>query len=109
MGISASFLVSNLPGNLVLSVIALLITVGLVVPIEDDKGYILLFNVLKYLGRYRVFYKRSALQEKKEQAQEQAEEQAAGKKKKLSLAAAEGRGLRACGNISGGYHALYGN
>ena len=44
MGISASFLVSNLPGNLVLSVIALLITVGLVVPIEDDKGYILLFK-----------------------------------------------------------------
>ena len=33
--------------------------------IEDDKGYILLFNVLKYLGRYRVFYKRSALQGKK--------------------------------------------
>ena len=50
MGISASFLVSNLPGNLVLSVIALLITVGLVVPIEDDKGYISLFNVPEILG-----------------------------------------------------------
>ena len=100
MGISASFLVSNLPGNLVLSVIALLITVGLVVPIEDDKGYILLFNVLKYLGRYRVFYKRSALQEKKEQAQEQAEEQAAGKKKKLSLGSGRRKGPAGLPGIS---------
>ena len=100
MGISASFLVSNLPGNLVLSVIALLITVGLVVPIEDDKGYILLFNVLKYLGRYRVFYKRSALQEKKEQAQEQAEEQAAGRKKKLSLGSGKRKGPAGLPGIS---------
>ena len=100
MGISASFLVSNLPGNLVLSVIALLSTVGLVVPIEDDKGYILLFNVLKYLGRYRVFYKRSALQEKKEQAQEQAEEQAAGRKKKLSLGSGKRKGPAGLPGIS---------
>ena len=96
MGISASFLVSNLPGNLVLSVIALLITVGLVVPIEDDKGYILLFNVLKYLGRYRVFYKRSALQEKRSRHRNRQRSRPLAGKRSSLLAAAEGRGLRAC-------------
>ena len=38
MGLSASFLVSNLPAHLALSIVTLIITVGLVVPIEDGKG-----------------------------------------------------------------------
>ena len=59
MGLSASLLVSNLPAHLALSIVTLMITVALVVPIEDDKGYILIYNLLKYAGRYKVFYKRS--------------------------------------------------
>ena len=61
MGLSASFLVSNLPAHLALSIVTLIITVGLVVPIEDDKGYILIYNVLKYAGRYKIFYKISKI------------------------------------------------
>ncbi len=67
MGLSASLLVSNLPAHLALSIVTLMITVALVVPIEDDKGYILIYNLLKYAGRYKVFYKRSVMDGSKDE------------------------------------------
>lgn len=60
LGISASFLAANLPGHIIIAAAALILTVGLVIPIEDDKGYLMLYHVLKYFGRVRTFYKKSA-------------------------------------------------
>ena len=80
MGLSASFLVSNLPAHLALSIVTLIITVGLVVPIEDDKGYILIYNVLKYAGRYKIFYKRSAKEAVFKEAASREKQEDTGKK-----------------------------
>lgn len=55
---ATSILPSNLPGNTILAGIVALITVMLVVPIEDDRGYILAYQAIKYLARSRVFTKR---------------------------------------------------
>ncbi|MDO4265436.1 MAG: ATP-binding protein [Eubacteriales bacterium] len=63
-GVAVSLLVSNLPGHLYLMVLVLLITVALIVPIDDDKGYQLLFHVLKYAARPRIFYKKRTLENK---------------------------------------------
>ncbi len=57
-GLSISFLVSNIPFAFVPALIISLITVLLIMPIEDDKGYLMLYYVLKYLGRQKVFKKR---------------------------------------------------
>ena len=84
MGLSASFLVSNLPAHLALSIVTLIVTAGLVIPIEDDKGYILIYNVLKYAGRYKVFYKRSARERQSQMEKAQAQTDTSGKKGKAA-------------------------
>ncbi len=60
LGVSSSLLASNLPGHLYLAVLVLVVTVGLVVAVDDDKGYQIVYHVMKYLGRLKVFYKRAA-------------------------------------------------
>ncbi|MCR4745055.1 MAG: DUF87 domain-containing protein [Lachnospiraceae bacterium] len=50
-----SLAVSNLPGRFAFAIAALILTVGLVFPLEDDKGYLLLLYALRYFGRPRVF------------------------------------------------------
>ena len=84
MGLSASFLVSNLPAHLALSIVTLIVTAGLVIPIEDDKGYILIYNVLKYAGRYKVFYKRSARERQSQMEKAQAQTDTSEKKGKAA-------------------------
>ncbi len=79
VGISASLLVSNLPGGWVMSMIAVLITVVLVFPMEDDKGYLFLYHILKYAARSRVFRKKS-MEIPEQQEESKAEEGAEGKK-----------------------------
>lgn len=66
LGIASSFLVSNLPFNLPLSIISLIVTAALVVPLDDDKGYMLIYSSLKYLGRHKIFYKQSFLEREQE-------------------------------------------
>ncbi len=58
MGLAVSILVSNLPGRLMLMMAVILITVALIFPLDDDKGYQLLFYVVKYFARGRVFHRR---------------------------------------------------
>ncbi len=58
VGICAALLVSNLPGKWFMLVAVLMIVVALIVPLDDDKGYLLLYNVVRYFARYRHFYKR---------------------------------------------------
>lgn len=79
LGLSASLLTANLPGHLVLSAVMLILTIGLVFPVEDDKGYMTMYYVLKYAARIKRFRKRSS--------QEAVMEEEKGKKKKKRKAA----------------------
>lgn len=77
MALAVSVLVSNLPGRLILMTLILILTVGLVFPIDDDKGYLMLFHLIRYLARPRVFVRRDAVPK---------EEQEDSRKKKKSRA-----------------------
>ena len=58
LALTVSLLVANVPGHLFMAIAVVLLTAGLVVPIDDDKGYMMLFFFLKYIARPRVFQKR---------------------------------------------------
>ncbi len=58
MALAVSMFLANIPGHITLSLIIAVITIGLVIPLGDDKGYLFLFYALKYLGRKRVFTKK---------------------------------------------------
>ncbi|MCR5118462.1 MAG: ATP-binding protein [Lachnospiraceae bacterium] len=60
LALAVSVFLSNLPGHFLLSMIIAILTVGMVIPLGDDKGYLFLFYLLKYLGRKRVFKKKNA-------------------------------------------------
>ncbi len=60
LGIASSLFLSNLPFHYFLCAVILLITVALVIPIDDDKGYSFLLHVITFFGRYRSYEKRSA-------------------------------------------------
>ena len=57
VGLSLAFalLLSDLPLRSVFFVIVLVLTVGLVVPIDDDKGYRFIYYSMKYLANQRQF------------------------------------------------------
>lgn len=77
LSICASLIVSNFPGKWIIALAVAFITVGLVFPIDDDKGYILLFNTIKYGARDKKFHK-------KESPAEKEAKEGDGKKKKKS-------------------------
>ena len=58
--LTMSFGISNLPGHLIMASIVLVLTVMLVFPFGDDKGYHLLIYALRFIGRPRHFIKRNA-------------------------------------------------
>lgn len=60
LSLSASFLTANLPGHMVIATVMLIATVGLLFPIEDDKGYMTLYYILKYGVRIKKFKKRGS-------------------------------------------------
>ena len=53
-----SFAVSNLPGKFIWAMVMLAITVCLVIPLGDEKGYMIVICGLKYLGQPRHFMKK---------------------------------------------------
>lgn len=53
--LASSLLLSDLPFHMTLSGLVLAVTIGIVVPIDDEKGYMTLFAALKYLARYKTF------------------------------------------------------
>ncbi|MBO5551141.1 MAG: DUF87 domain-containing protein, partial [Lachnospiraceae bacterium] len=62
-----SFAVSNLPARFFFAMTMLVITVLLVIPLGDEKGYMLVLYGLRYLGQPRYFVKSTAdTREKKE-------------------------------------------
>ncbi|MBR3736028.1 MAG: hypothetical protein IKN07_09100, partial [Lachnospiraceae bacterium] len=88
VGLAISLMFSNLPGKYIMMVIVLLLTVSMVVPIDDDKGYLFLLYLIRYLGRKREFTKKSVREAEEAQSADQiakrmAEAAAAGKKYKM--------------------------
>ncbi len=58
--LTVMLLMANIPGHFVMAVIVAAITAGLVLPLDDDKGYLMLIYFLRYLGRPKSFKKKSA-------------------------------------------------
>ncbi|MBQ7680438.1 MAG: DUF87 domain-containing protein [Butyrivibrio sp.] len=52
---------ANIPGHFYMALVVAIITVGLVIPVDDDKGYLMIIYFLRYLGRPRNFTKKSVL------------------------------------------------
>ncbi|MCR5626186.1 MAG: DUF87 domain-containing protein [Lachnospiraceae bacterium] len=53
-----SLAISNLPLHIPLAIIALVITIALVFPIDEDRGYLLVLYALRYFGRPRCFHRK---------------------------------------------------
>ena len=49
---------ANIPGHWAMAIIVAVITAALIIPIDDDKGYLMIIYFLRYLGRPRNFKKR---------------------------------------------------
>ena len=67
--LAVSLFLSNLPGRVIISLFVAIFTIAMVVPLGDDKGYLFVLYLIKYLGRRREFVKRSVME-----AEEDAEE-----------------------------------
>lgn len=61
--IAISFAVSNLPGKFIFAGVMAVITASLVIPIGDEKGYMIVLFGLRYLGQPRQFVKRSKVED----------------------------------------------
>ena len=61
--LTVMLLMANIPGHYVAALIVAAVTAALIVPIDDDKGYLMLIYFLRYLGRPKQVVKRSALEE----------------------------------------------
>ena len=53
LAVIGAIFMSDLPGHRVVAVILLIILVGMIVPIDDDKGYLMVYNAFLYLARYK--------------------------------------------------------
>ncbi|MCR4763563.1 MAG: DUF87 domain-containing protein [Lachnospiraceae bacterium] len=56
---------ANVPGHWAMAIIVAVITAALIIPIDDDKGYLMIIYFLRYLGRPRSFKKRGDGESKK--------------------------------------------
>lgn len=56
--IATAVFMSNLPFKLWIIIGVVIIFAALIIPLDGDKGYMMIINVLKYLARYRKFVKR---------------------------------------------------
>ena len=55
MGLAFAILLSDLPGRIPLFTVVLVLSIGLVVPLDDDKGYMFIYYGLKYLANQHQF------------------------------------------------------
>ena len=99
IGLTISLVFSNLPGKYVLAVILGLFTIAMVVPIDDDKGYLFVLYLIRYLGRKRVFSKRSVREAKEAEFQEKLDKAYAEAKER---AEAQGKKVKAQKKKEGG-------
>ncbi len=66
-----SFAVSNLPGKVIYAIAMLAITVLMVIPLGDEKGYMVVVYGLRFLGQPRYFVKSTADVGKKKEDEEE--------------------------------------
>ena len=64
LGITILLLLANIPGHIYMAILIAIITVALVIPVDDDKGYLMLLYFMRYMGRPRRFKKRGVKNEK---------------------------------------------
>lgn len=64
LAITIMLLLANIPGHIYMAIVIAAITVALVIPIDDDKGYLMLLYFMRYLGRPRRFVKRGSVEKK---------------------------------------------
>lgn len=62
-----SIFLSDIPGHVIIAIILGIIVIGLVVPIDDDRGYLMAYNSLLYLARYKKFDKGTVPKKDKEE------------------------------------------
>lgn len=55
LGLAFAILLSDLPGRILLFTVVLVLSIGLVVPLDDDKGYMFIYYGLKYLANQHQF------------------------------------------------------
>ena len=60
--LTVMLLMANIPGHFAVALIVAAVTAALIVPIDDDKGYLMLIYFLRYLGRPKHVSKRSTLE-----------------------------------------------
>lgn len=63
--LAASLLLSDLPYHMIASMVIAIITIMIVIPIDDEKGYMGIYAGLRYYARYRTYLKKSAQKEEK--------------------------------------------
>ena len=61
IGLAVSVMFSNLPAKYVISMIICMLTLSMVIPLGDDKGYIFILYAIRYFARKREFTKKRIL------------------------------------------------
>ena len=56
--LAIAVLLSDLPAHTVIAIIIAVIVFGLVIPIEDDRGYIMVYHAILFLARHRSYEKK---------------------------------------------------
>lgn len=70
--LASALLLSDLPFHLILFCVVVVLTIALVMPLDDEKVYMSIYYGLKYLARYKVFGEPRQAEE--DQTEEEAEE-----------------------------------
>ncbi|MDE6687845.1 MAG: hypothetical protein K2K17_11075, partial [Lachnospiraceae bacterium] len=70
--LAIAIFLSDLPLHIPISVIVLILVVGLVIPLEDEKGYMIIYNALVYLARQKYFRQRMEEESEKSNKNENA-------------------------------------
>lgn len=77
---SVALFMSDLPGHIVLGLLTLIFFAAMIIPLDDEKAYMMVYNGIVYLSRYKTFKKPTPEEQKK--AEEAAEKEAAEKQNK---------------------------
>ncbi len=80
-----SILLSDFPFHIIIFCMVLMITVALVIPVDDEKSYMSILHAIKYVARYKLFKtneKKDTENETKGTADEKSAGKSAGKEKK---------------------------
>ncbi len=56
--LTVMLLLANIPGHFIMALVVAVLTAALIVPIDDDKGYLMILFFLRYIGRPKHFVKR---------------------------------------------------